>query len=275
VGENPSETAATPFPAVEGVLDRALVIVEFLRARCPWDREQTARSLVPHLLEEAHETVDAIHADDSAALREELGDLLLNLAFQVVVAEQAGKFTRSDVLSVLEAKMIRRHPHLFGGEREAWEAIKARERVGRPVSPPFTPSPSALDGLPRGLDALLRAHSIQERVAGVGFDWEEPSGALAKVKEELAEVESAAAGDDPDALTEELGDLLFAVVNFARLSGRHPSRSLEAANTKFQDRFRALETLARERGVPLPGATLAELDELWEEVKARRPPSAQ
>ena len=247
------------FPPVPGALDNALALVEYLRANCPWDREQTARSLVPHLVEETHETVDAIHSGDPSALLEELGDLLLNVAFQIVVAEEVESFTRDEVVSFLQAKMVRRHPHLFGGEGEAWEAIKARERADR----------SPLDGLAQGLDPLLRAHRIQERVAGVGFDWSEAAGALAKVKEELAEVERELAAGDPDTLAAEMGDLLFSVVNLARLTGAHAVTSLEQANVKFQRRFGSVEALAKERGVPIPGATLGELDALWDEVKAR------
>jgi len=259
------------FPPADGVLDRSLSLVRYLRDHCPWDREQTAESLVPHLLEETHETVDAIHADDAEALRGELGDLLLNLAFQIVVGEEGGRFTREEVMSGLERKMVRRHPHLFGGEPERWEVIKAKERAdsrGEPGERPGSPG-GTLEGLARGMDPLLRAHRIQERVAGVGFDWDEAEGALAKVREEIAEVESALAGHDAGALSEELGDLLFAVVNLARLSGGHAVPALATANAKFQRRFKALEELARDRDVPIPGASLEELDLLWDEVKRR------
>lgn len=248
----------------EGQLDRALALVRFLRANCPWDAEQTPRSLVPHLIEETHEVVDAVHADDPRALESELGDLLLNLAFQVVLGEEAGHFDAHSVTRALESKMARRHPHLYGlGEKTAWEVSKARERADR-----GTPE-GVLDGLATSLDPLTRAHRIQERVAGVGFDWEDHRGAAAKVSEELAEVEEAIDGGAPEAVEEELGDLLFAVVNLVRLAGAHPVTALESANRKFQGRFSALEGLARERGVVLGEATLAELDELWDSVKAR------
>ena len=158
-----------------------------------------------------------------------------------------------------ESRDDRNPPRVGSGEHESWETIKATERTG-----------GTLDGLPRELDPLLRAHRIQERVAGVGFDWDEPQGALEKVREELAEVEVAIEGGGPEALDEEIGDLLFSVVNLARLAGRHAVASLELANAKFQQRFRALEALARDRGLEMPGATLEELDELWEEVKRRR-----
>ncbi len=258
----PAEIAdAGPFPPVDGTLDRALALVEYLREHCPWDRKQTARSLVPHLLEETHETVDAIRDGDTDALRGELGDLLLNLAFQVVVAEEAGTFDRDAVVRALEEKMIRRHPHLFGlGEKESWETIKARDRSETEV-------PGVLTGLARGLDPLLRAHRMQEKVSGVGFDWDDAAGAVAKVREELAEVEEVMAEGDPERIEEEAGDLIFAVVNVVRLAGAHPVPALDAANRKFEARFRQVEALARARGVAMPGASLQELDELWDEVK--------
>lgn len=263
----PAEIAAAgPFPAVEGVLDRSLALVEYLRAHCPWDRKQTALSLVPHLLEETHETVDAIQEEDWPGLEGELGDLLLNLAFQVVVGEEEGRLTRDEVVRHLEEKMIRRHPHLFGlGDKEPWEAIKAREREGSGAG--------VLDGLAEGLDPLLRAHRIQEKAAGVGFDWNEARGAVEKVREELEEVEQAMAAADgeggaaDDALQEEIGDLLFAVVNLARLSGAHAVPALVRANAKFRRRFERLEVLARENRIPLPGASLEELDALWDRLK--------
>jgi nucleoside triphosphate diphosphatase len=271
-----SLASAGPFPTVDGVLDRALALVEYLREHCPWDRKQTAESLVPHLLEETHEAVDAIRRDDARALESELGDLLLNLAFQVVVAEQAGRFDRDGVVRALEAKMVRRHPHLFGlGEAESWEAIKARERAAAEVHRNRIAGEDAegprplLEGIPTDLAPLLRAHRMQERASGVGFDWEDPSGAVTKVREELAEVEAALERGDDKEIQDEVGDLLFAVVNLARLARAHPLPALESANRKFRRRFDALEVLARERGIALPGATLSELDRLWDEVKGR------
>jgi len=246
----------------EGVLDRALGLVAFLREHCPWDAAQTARSLIPYLLEETHEVVDAIRADDPEALAGELGDLLLNLAFQVVVGEEQGSFTRESVVSRVEEKMKRRHPHLFGlGTREDWETLKARERVG---------DARVLDGLAKGLDPLLKAHRIQERVSGVGFDWSDAGGAWDKVAEELEEVRVALEEGDPEGVEEELGDLLFAVVNLTRLAGAHSDTVLDRANRKFHQRFEALEDLARERGIALGEATLEVLDGLWEELKGRR-----
>lgn len=258
----PGDTRRHRFPG-PGALDRALALVRFLREECPWDGEQTAESLVPHLLEETHEVVDAIHEGDAFALEGELGDLLLNLAFQIVVAEEAGALDADSVYGRLEAKMVARHPHLFGeGERQDWEALKAAER---------DPDEGVLGGLARGLDPLTKAYRIQERVAGVGFDWEDHRGALDKVGEELAEVTEALGerASSVDAVAEELGDLLFAVVNLSRLAGVHPTTALARANRKFQERFEALERLARTRGVDMRASTLAELDALWDEVKAR------
>ena len=250
-------------PRPGGVLDRALALAGFLRARCPWDAAQTPASLQPFLLEEAHEVVDAVAAGDDEALRGELGDLLLNVAFQVVLGEERGAFGREDVVRGLEQKMRRRHPHLYGlGEAEPWEALKARERAERGDAPG-----RVLDGLASGADPLLRAFRIQERVAEVGFDWAEPRGAWEKVREEVEEVGAELGGASPDRLEEEVGDLLFAVVNLARLAGVHPTTALARANAKFTGRFEAVEELARARGLVLGEASLEELDALWDEVK--------
>jgi ATP diphosphatase len=244
-----------------GDLDRALELVRFLRAHCPWDREQTPRSLIPHLLEEANEVAEAIRDGSPPELRTELGDLLLNVAFQVVLAEEAGHFDAGGVYRVLEDKMVRRHPHLFGtGERREWEELKAAERGE---------AEGALTGLAKGLDPLVKAHRMQERAAGVGFDWEDHRGALEKVGEELSELHAALRGRDREAVTEELGDLLFAVVNVARLTGVHAATALDLANRKFRRRFEHLEALARERGLAMSEAGLERLDALWEEVKGR------
>lgn len=250
-------------PESGGVLDRALSLVQFLRAHCPWDAKQTPHTLQRYLLEEAHEVADAINAGDPDGLRDELGDLLLNVAFQVVIGEEQGAFSREEVVAGLEQKMRRRHPHLYGlGEREEWSAIKARERADRPAG-------GLISSLPSGMDPLLRAFRMQERVAGVGFDWADWRGAWDKVVEETAEVKEALEADDADHLEDELGDLLFAVVNLVRLAGAHPTPALARANAKFARRFGGIEALAAERGVRLGEATLEELDVLWDEVKRR------
>jgi ATP diphosphatase len=261
-------------PAVSAqgpILDRALELVRFLRKNCPWDAAQTPESLVPYLLEEAHEVADAI-VDREARIADrgsrdqlatELGDLLLNVAFQIVLAEEGGDFNAETVVTSLETKMRRRHPHLYGdGERVDWETLKARERAD-------SMSPSVLHGLAKGLDPLSKAHRIQERVATVGFDWENARGAFEKVAEELEEVREAMENEPSPALEEELGDLLFAVVNLTRLTGTHSVQALQRANVKFTQRFDALEILAAQRGVVLGEASLQELDALWEEIKGR------
>lgn len=261
-GRPPHEPPVGPdglFRTESGVLDRALVLVRFLRRECEWDRRQTARSLVAHLVEEARETVGAIQDGDPDAIREELGDLLLNVAFQIVVAEEAGTFTAEGVVATLEGKMVRRHPGIFGSRPSvSWEAVKAEERGG---------TGSVLDNLADGLDPLLRAHRLQERVSGVGFDWEQPEDALGKLDEEIREVEAALGEASARRLEEELGDLLFSVVNVARLTGSHAVSALARANAKFEARFRRLEALAEARGTALPGTSLEELDALWDEIK--------
>lgn len=264
----PTQPGTPPsLPTPDRALDRALALVEFLRARCPWDAAQTPASLIPYLLEESYEVVDAISVDDAAALRDELGDLLLNLAFQVVLAEEAGRFGRADVVAALEDKMRRRHPHLFGlGEAESWQSIKARERAQGDRA-------GLLDGFAAGSDPLLRAQRIQARVAEVGFDWDDPWGAWEKLREEVREVEAELGAGEADALEEELGDLLFSAVNVARLCDVSAAAALARANAKFARRFGALERLATERGIVVERTGLPVLDALWDEVKrAERAP---
>lgn len=287
--DDPVEVARSRLPDAAGSLDRACALVSFLRTHCPWDRDQTPRTLVRHLLEEAQETADAIRREDRPALEGELGDLLLNLAFQVVIGEEEGSFTRESVVRRLERKMIRRHPHLFGlGQKEDWEVLKRRERTEAEASPgagkaegrkagpedadaPEPRAPRSLADVSKGLDPLLRAHRIQERVSAVGFDWDDPRDALAKVREELEEVEEALEGgthrEAARLRDEELGDLLFSVVNLVRLTGGHAERALGEANEKFVARFAGLERLARERGIDLDEASLEAMDALWDEVK--------
>jgi MazG family protein len=260
--DSPDPLVSHDIDSPGGTLDRSLDLVRFLRAHCDWDAAQTPTSLLPYLLEEAHETADAVVAGDDSELARELGDLLLNVAFQIILAEERGAFTADDVVGTLESKMRRRHPHLYGdGPRVDWETLKAEERA------PLTGPHSLLHGVAAGLEPLSRAQRIQERVATVGFDWPDAHGALAKVHEEIAEVTEQLARPASDAMEEEIGDLLFAVVNLARLTGVHSMTALVRANAKFSSRFTALETLAAERCVVLGEATLEELDELWNEVK--------
>ncbi|MBK6495773.1 MAG: nucleoside triphosphate pyrophosphohydrolase [Gemmatimonadetes bacterium] len=245
----------------ESALGRAVAMVADLRERCPWDRVQTRQTLRPYLIEEAHELAAALSSDQPAAIREEVADLMLHLAWQLVLGAETGEFSPDDIADDLVAKMQRRHPHLFDlGERERWETLKARERPT---------SRGTLGGLPTTLPELLMAYRLQERAAGVGFDWPDTRGPLQKVAEELAEVEAelVIGADDPTSLTDEIGDLLFAVVNLARKAGVQPGIALDRANAKFRRRFEAIETIAAERQVVLGDATLEELDVIWDEVK--------
>lgn len=250
-------------------LDDALALMHDLRARCEWDAAQTHDSLRPYLVEEAHELDDALRERDDVKIREELGDVLLQVLFHSVVAEERGAFDAHDVAAGLIAKMHRRHPHLYGdGVRVPWEVGKARRRA------------SIEEGLPIGLPSLHRAHRLQDRAAGVGFDWPDAEGPALKVEEELAEVRAELAHPEPaDAsaspasgasharLEAELGDLLFAVVNLCRKSGVHASLALDRANAKFARRFGEVERRAAERGLVVGDATLEELDAVWDEVK--------
>jgi MazG family protein len=250
-------------------------MVRDLRRRCPWDRAQTRETLRPYLVEEALELDQALGEGDPTAIRGEVSDLLLHLAFQVVIAEERKEFTADEVADHLERKMRRRHPHLFDlGDAEPWERIKRRERRGRTLS-----------GIVPTLPPLLKAYRLQERAASVGFDWPNVAGPLEKVREELAEVEReleehptpapTREGDDPNTpasapggpLRDEIGDLLFAVVNLARKAGVQPGPALDRANRKFRERFEGIEGLCVERGIELDSAGLEVLDGLWNEVK--------
>ena len=247
-------------------LGRSMAMVRDLRLRCAWDRVQTRDTLRPYLIEEVHELDQAIGSGDPAAIRSEVADLLLHLAWQLVLAEERLEFTPEDAAGDLEAKMKRRHPHLFDqGPQEKWETLKRQERrtdVGRR---------GVLDGLPPTLPDLLMAHRLQERAAGVGFDWPDSRGPAAKVREELVEVEAELEADSrSDArLDHEIGDLLFSVVNLARKAGVHPGPALSRANGRFRQRFGAVEQLAETRGIDLHTAGLEVLDLLWDEVKER------
>jgi MazG family protein len=243
-------------------LDEALALMRDLRARCEWDREQTHTSLRPYLIEEAHEVDDAIAGGDDATLRDELGDLLLQVLFHAVVAEERGAFDMEDVAGALVTKMRARHPHLYGdGVRRSWESMKAATTARRSLD----------EGLPAGLPSLHRAHRLQDRAAGVGFDWPDARGPLDKVREEVEEVaahiDAHGAVTDADALELELGDLLFAVVNLARKSGVHPALALDRANAKFTARYGAMERLATERGLEFAALSLEQQDALWDDVK--------
>jgi MazG family protein len=249
-------------------LGRIVELVRELRQRCPWDAAQTPQTLRPYLVEEALELDHAI-AHEPAELLTELGDVYLHVAFQIVLAEEAGRFGAEDLTRAVERKMWRRHPHLFPDkqdgapvqlERDTWERTKLSEHGDEP--------PSVLDGLPPTLPALLQAYRLQERAAGVGFDWPDAHGPLEKVREELAELDSELDdGAEQERVAGEIGDLLFAVVNLARKLGCDPRAALEGANGKFETRFRRIEALAAERGVEMHTSGLDALDRLWDEAK--------
>jgi tetrapyrrole methylase family protein/MazG family protein len=235
-------------------------LVRTLRERCPWDREQTHETLVRHLIEEAYETVEAIESGSPAHLEEELGDLLFQVYFHSVLAVEDGWFGLDDVARGIHDKLVLRHPHVFGSVAVSgaddvvrnWEQIKQEEK-GRA---------SIMEGIPSALPSLLYAHKVQRKAASVGFDWPGVDGPLDKVAEELAELRA-----DPS--EDELGDLLFSVVNVARHLGVDAESALRGATAKFRDRFMAVEALAAERGVALRSLDLAGLDALWDEVKQR------
>jgi MazG family protein len=242
----------------DSALGRAVTLVRDLRQRCPWDRVQTRDTLRPYLVEETLELDDALGSGDPVAIREELADLLLNIAFQLVIAEDLGEFTADDVATTLEQKMYRRHPHLFDlGPRESWEKSKAKERTG-----------SMLAGIPPTLSPLLMAQRMQERAAAIGFDWPDTEGPLEKVREETGEVAAELAQEGrQEALKSEIGDLLFAVVNLARKAGVPPTTALDHANRKFRRRFESVEAMAHAKGLDLHEADLDELDAIWDQVK--------
>ncbi len=231
---------------------------------CPWDREQTHESLRSNLLEEAYEVVAAIDAGDMEGLREELGDLLLQVVLHAQMATEAGEFRMADVIAAIDRKLKRRHPHVWGGQKvnnaqevlTRWEHLKQEERAGKG---------SLLDGVPQAVPALLQAYIYGKRAARVGFDWARPEEVAQKVREEMAEVETARTPEEVEA---EVGDLLFAVANWARHLGVEPETALRKANARFAARFRAMEERVRQHGLDMTRMSIAELDRLWEEIKA-------
>ena len=239
---------------------------------CPWDREQTLRTLTPYVLEEAHEVVEAIESGDAAHHREELGDLLFQVVFQSRIAREEGKFDFAAVCEAISEKLTRRHPHVFGeaqvsGSSEViknWERIKSEERRDKGEKPR-----SAIGGVPVNLPALVRAERMTEKAGAVGFDWPDLAGVLAKMREELAELEEAIALADHAAIESELGDLLFALANLGRFVKVHPEEALRGTLRRFEARFHHVEARLAEQGRTPPEATLAEMDGYWNEAKAR------
>ena len=252
-------------------LEQLLRIMARLRAPdgCPWDREQSHATLRQSVIEEAYEVAAAINTGDDANLREELGDLLLQVVFHAQMASERGDWNFDAVASGIVEKLVRRHPHVFGSENASdsaavltrWEEIKRAEKGTAATA-------SALDGVSEGLPSLMRAEKVQKKAAKVGFDWSELPPVVAKVREEIAEVEGALG--DTEKVEEEVGDLLFAVVNLARKLKVDGEVALQRATDKFATRFREVEAVARERGLALEKMTLAEMDEIWDAVKARR-----
>jgi MazG family protein len=251
-------------------LNRLREIVHRLRAPggCPWDMEQTHESLIPHVLEEAYEVAEAISMGDPDLICEELGDLLLQVVLHSEIAEEAGKFTLDHVAHLLTEKLIRRHPHVFGdakvtttdGVLTQWDAIKQAEKGGK--------SQGTLHGVGKGLPALMKAQKVQRKAARVGFDWPEAQPVFGKIREETAEIEAALASGDQTHVTEEIGDLLFSVVNLARKLGIESEAALASANEKFVRRFHAMEDRLAARGKKTADCTLEEMDAAWDEVKA-------
>lgn len=246
-------------------IGRLRAIMHRLRAPggCPWDAEQTHESLIPNLIEEAYECVDAIRRGNDEDMREEFGDLLLQVVFHSELAEERGKFDLDEVARGISEKLIRRHPHVFGessaGDSEAvlkqWDAIKRQEKGEKEV--PY------LHGTGKGLPALVRAGKLQKKAAKIGFDWPVETGVLAKIREELGELQSAVDAQDMAGVEEELGDLMFSVVNLARFRKIDPEVLMASANSKFERRFGAMETIVKDQGKTLEEASLADMEEAW------------
>ncbi|MGI8547783.1 MAG: nucleoside triphosphate pyrophosphohydrolase [Gemmatimonadaceae bacterium] len=256
-------------------LTETLELMRDLRRRCDWDAAQTHESLRPYLIEEAYELEEALQIRDDVLTREELGDVLLQVLFHSVLAEERGAFTFADVAEGLITKMKARHPHLYGdGVKQPWEQMKSKRRA------------SIGEELPASLPSLHRAQRLQDRAAGVGFDWPDWHGAADKVAEELKESRELLEHEAPRVapsgapvlderhaeISDELGDLLFSCVNLCRKAHVHPALALDQANAKFQRRFESVERMARERGMTMTAATPAQLDDLWEAVKSAESP---
>ncbi len=259
-------------------ITRLLDIMAALRTPetgCPWDLEQDFASIAPYTIEEAYEVADAIARHDLAELKDELGDLLLQVVFHARMAQEKGVFDFGDVVTAITAKMIRRHPHVFGDLRDLsadqvsalWGEIKAREKAEKRDG--AASAESLLAEVPRALPALTRAVKLQSKAGSVGFDWNDPRQVLAKIREETDEIEAALDAGDAAAINGEIGDLLFAVANLARHIKSDPEGALRQTNTKFERRFGFIETEFARQGKPLESAGLAEMDALWNEAKRR------
>ena len=257
-------------------IEMLLAIMAALRDKesgCPWDVAQSFASIAPYTIEEAYEVADAIAREDMTELREELGDLLLQVVFHAQMGKEAGLFDFGDVVHAITEKLIRRHPHVFGATRGAkleevnvaWERIKREEKARKQEKPPE----SALDGVPLAMPALTRAEKLQSRAARVGFDWKTPQPILAKLREEIAECEAALEAGSETAVRDEIGDLLFTVANLARRLGVDPEAAARGANAKFERRFRAMEVDAAALQRDMKAMSLDELEALWVAAKER------
>ncbi|MCX7649483.1 MAG: nucleoside triphosphate pyrophosphohydrolase [Flavobacteriales bacterium] len=260
-----SELPDDRYPEASAAFGRLLHIMDTLRERCPWDREQTLQSLRHLTIEEVYELGEAILQEDDEELLKELGDLLLHIVFYARIGKERGRFDMREVIDRLCQKLIDRHPHIYGAVeardaeavKQNWEKIKLRQKGGRGV----------LEGVPAALPALVKAQRIQDKAAGVGFDWETREQVWAKVEEEIQELKAAEKGE-PEKVEEEFGDLLFALVNYGRFLKLNAEDALEKANRKFIHRFGAMEALAQAQNGGLDGLSLKEMDQLWEAVKA-------
>jgi nucleoside triphosphate diphosphatase len=263
-------------------ISRLLEIMAMLRtpgSGCPWDLEQDFATIAPYTIEEAYEVADAIARGDLDDLRDELGDLLLQVVFHARMAEEQNAFAFGDVVEAITRKMIRRHPHVFAAKdgqltpsevKGAWERIKAEEKADRAARrPQETAHPSLLSSIKPGQPALTRAMELQRKASSVGFDWNDPRAVLHKIREEADEIEAALDRDDREELADETGDLLFALVNLARHVGADPEMALRGANAKFERRFGHIERALAAQGRSLESASLAEMDALWNEAKEK------
>ena len=262
-------------------ISRLLEIMAALRTPvtgCPWDLEQNFETIAPYTVEEAYEVVDAITRGDLDDLREELGDLLLQVVYHARMAEEQNAFAFGDVVEAITKKLIRRHPHVFAdkdgniqpaGVKSAWERIKAEEKAERAARRPPEPTvpKSLLASVKAGQPALTRAMELQRKASTVGFDWNDPRAVLAKIREEADEIEAALDNGNPEELADETGDLLFALVNLARHVGADPESALRGTNAKFERRFAYIERALAAKGRSLEEATLVEMDALWNEAK--------
>jgi len=260
-----------PPASAHHTFDDLVEIMARLRRSCPWDREQTHRTLMPYLIEESYEVVDAIESADEAALCEELGDLLLQIVFHAQLGSETGKFSVADVIDALSNKMVRRHPHVFGdaviedvdAQWKNWEQLKAQEATGRKRE-------SRLDGIPKALGALQRGQRMQEKASRVGFDWPSAHGVLEKIHEEMRElIEVQREPQDDPRVREELGDLLFTLVNLSRTLGIDAEAAMREANEKFYRRFTFMERRVAKDGRTLADMSLDELEELWQLAKVQ------